>query len=266
MSYTVVANSILGKTAFGLLIDLHIQDFVPVNDAIMYYNYIGIFVVVLWAAFAGQGNESRYTFTTPLIAALMVFIGWLHADDAASYWGIILFCILLGALMYINDMNHEKYGVAGPGDKVIAAAFMIICFTASMGFVASETFGVFPDTGSSGATQNVMCGRAYTCDSSGNIALDVSVNAIKDSGGFSLDVISIGMALAAMAVSAIKMIFIVIGSVLFFSVVMMAAYPALASSTQVVAFMLVLNVVIWAIYAMAVFRWMVKPMPGTGDI
>jgi hypothetical protein len=266
MSYTVIANSIMGKTAFGLLINLHIQDYFPATEAIMYYNYVAIFCVVLWSAYAGQSNESRYAFTTPLMAALMVFVGWLHADDAVTYWGIILFCLLLGALMYLNDMNHEKYGVAGPGDKLLAVAFMIVCFTATMGFVSSETLGVFPDTGSAGTSQNIMCGSAYTCDSSGNIALDVSVTSVKDSGGFSLDVISIGMALAAMEISALKLLLVVVGSVLFFSVVMLAAYPALADSTQVVAFLAVLNVVIWAIYILAFFRWMYKPVPGTGDM
>src|SRR5512138_512004 len=190
MVYTVVANSIMGKSSFGLLIDLGIQNYVPVSDAILYYNYIAIFFIVLWSAFAGQSNESRYAFTTPLMAALMVFIGWLRAPDEASYWGVIIMCLVLGLLIYINDMNREKYGVAGPGDKVIALAIMLICFTASMGFVASSSLGVFPDVGSTGTSQNVMCGQAYTCDSSGNIALDVSVTSVQNSGGYGLDVIS----------------------------------------------------------------------------
>ena len=71
---TTISSSIMGKTAFGLLIDLHLQDWFPADQAIMYYNYISIFIIMVWAAFASQSNEGRYTFTTPFIAALMVFI------------------------------------------------------------------------------------------------------------------------------------------------------------------------------------------------
>jgi len=253
MSYTVVANTIMGKSSFGLLIDLHIQDFFPVDQAIMYYNYIGIFIILMWAAFAGQTNESRYTFTTPFIAALLVFIGWLRAPDAVSYWGTIVLCLLLGAFMYINDMNHEKSGLPGPGEKLLTVAFMIMCFTASMGFVLSSQ--IIPSAVPIGASQNVMCNKAYQCDAAGNVALDVSVNTVSSSGGLGQNVISAVAALPAIFVSLLMMAITIVASVLFFGVVLMAAYPALAQSPQAVAFLLVMNVVIWAIYFVAIAKW-----------
>lgn len=266
VTYTTITNTIMGKSALGLLIDLHIQDFVPANVAIMYYNYIAISLIVMWAGFASASNESRYTFTTPFFAAFLVWIGWLNAGlDAASYWGIILFCLFLGAIMYINDMNHEKYGTAGPGDKLIALSFMIMCFTASFGFVSSSQLGLFNGQ-ASGTSQNVMCGTAYSCDANGNVDLAVSVTSVKSSGGLwesILDDISI---LTAIALSILKLVVVVIGSVLFFSVVVLAAYPELATSAQVVAFLAVLNLVIWAIYLSTFFRWFYKPGLGDGHI
>ena len=266
MVYTEVFTSIMGKSSFGLLIDLGIQNFVPIDQAIMYYNYIAIFFVVGWAMFASQSNESRYLFTTPLMAALMVWVGWLHATDATQYWGSILFCMVLGAIMYINDMNHEKFGLAGPGDKLVALAVMIICFTASFGFIASSQFGMFSGDSSSGSSQNVMCGRAYTCDSSGNVALEASVSSVNNSGGLGLDVVSILATLGLIAVTLLKLIIVVFGSVLFFSVVVLAAYPALADSPQTIAFLAVFNVVIWIIYATAIFRLYYKPVGTGGDV
>ena len=264
MSYTVVANSIIGKTSFGLLIDLHLQDYFPADVAIMYYNYIALFIVVVWAAFAGQTNESRYTFTTPFIAAALIWIGWLNAPDDASYWGSIVLCMLLGAFMYINDMNHEKYGLPGPGQKLLTVAFMIMCFTASMGFVLSSE--ILPNEAPTGSSTNVMCGSAYQCDSNGNLALDVSVTSISSSGGLAEGIISTVTALTDIALALVTMLIVVVGSVLFFSVVLMAAYPVLASSPQAVAFLLVMNVVIWAIYYVGFFNWFYKPTEGTGMV
>ena len=267
MSYTTVFSSIMGKSSFGLLIDLGIQNYVPIDQAIMYYNYIGIFFVVLWAMFASQSNESRYAFTTPLMAALMVWIGWLHATDAAQYWGSIIMCMLLGAIMYMNDMNHEKSGLPGPGDKMVTIAVMIMCFTAAYGFILSPQFGLFNEEGSqSGATQNLMCGTAYTCDSSGNVALEASVSQITSSGGLGLDVVSVGAILLSMMVTGLKMLIIISASVVLFSVVLVAAYPVLLDSPQSIAFLAILNVVIWVIYAMAWFRLTYKPMGTGGDI
>jgi hypothetical protein len=267
MSYTAVFSSIMGKSSFGLLIDLGIQNYVPIDQAIMYYNYIGIFFVVLWAMFASASNESRYTFTTPLMAAVMVWIGWLHAVDAVQYWGMILMMMLLGALMYMNDMNHEKSGLPGPGDKMITMAVMIMCFTASYGFILSPSFGLFSEAGAqAGSTQNQMCGTAYTCDASGNVVLGASVSQVTSSGGLGLDIVSVGSILLTMMVTGLKMLIIIAASVVLFSVVILAAYPALLDSPQAIAFLAVLNVVIWVVYAMAWFRLTYKPMGTGGDI
>lgn len=267
VTYTNVFTSIMGKSSFGLLIDLHLQDFVPIDQAIMYYNYIGIFFVVLWATFASQSNESRYTFTTPFMAALMVWVGWLHANDTAQYWGMIIALILLGALIYINDMNHEKYGLPGPGDKVITMAVMILCFSAGYGYFLSN-YGIWNESGmQAGASQNSMCNVAYTCDSSGQIALEASVTQISSTGGLNLDIVSVGSILLTMMISAFKTFIIMIGSVVLFSGVILAAYPALLDSPQAIAFLVVMQLVVWAVYAMAFFRYTYKPTgSGGGEI
>lgn len=268
VTYTNVFMSIMGKSSFGLLIDLGIQNYVPIDQAIMYYNYIALFFVILWAMFASQSNESRYLFTTPLMAALMIWIGWLHAVDAAQYWGSIVMLMLLGGILYVNDMNTEKTGKPAPGDKVITIAVMIMCFTASWGFIISPEFGLFSDAGmQSGTTQvNRLCNTAYTCDSAGNVALEASISQISSSGGLTFDVVSVGAILLTMMVSAIKMFIVILGSVAFFSLILLAAYPELMNSPQSIALLALLNLVIWIIYAMAWFRLTYKPMGTGGDI
>lgn len=256
----------MGRDAFGLLIDLHIQDFLPVGVARMYYNYISVALLVMWAGFASASNESRYVVSTPFLAAFLVWIGWLNnGAEIASYWGIILFCLFLGAILYVNDMNHEKSGLPGPGDKLIGVAFMIMCFCASFGFVVSPQLGLFNGQ-ASGTSQNVMCGTAYTCDANGNVDLAVSVNSVRSSGGLWESLIDDYNILAGIAISIVKFIIVVVGSILFFSVVVLAAYPELSASPPTLAFLLAMNIVFWGVYVTAFFRWFYKPGLGDGHI
>ena len=260
-SYVVVANSILGTNANGLLIDLKLNDFMSASDALLYYNYISLLTIMIWAGFASSANEGRYLFSTPLFAAFFVWIGWLRAPTPSAYWGSILCCMFLGAIMYINDQNRQQHGIAGPGSKLIGIAVFIMCFTACFGFIQSSN--IIPLALHSGSTQNVLCGTAYQCDEGGNIVLGASVTSVTKSG---IDIYGTLTWLGEMAVYTLLTIGTIIGSVLFFSVVFFAAYPQFLDSTQVIALMGVLNVAMWVLYALAYFQWTAKPMSGTGDL
>jgi hypothetical protein len=266
--YVTQTNVITFTNALGLMIPLGLENYVPVADAIMYYNYIAVFAIMLIAAFAGQTNESRFTFFVPIFAGLMVFIGWLHAPDPISYYGMIIGCILLGALMYINDMNHEKYGLPGPGTKLLTIVFMIIVFEASVTLMSTSGLNIFPEVGNSGQSQQTLTcnGYGYSCDANGNIMLGASVQTINNQGGTGLDVISIGTwALQAM-VSILTFLIKIVAAVLLFSVVLVAAYPALGASPQAMLFLGIMQLVIWAIYAVAFFNWFFKPSFETAQV
>jgi hypothetical protein len=264
MTEIVVASSIMGTNALGMLIPLGIENYFDVNTALMLYNYIAIFAILIWAGFASQFNESRYTFTTPFLGCFFVWIGWIHAPNAASYWGQLVFLLLLGGLMYANDMNHEKYGLPGPGEKLLTIAFMIMVFTASMGLVLSGN--ILPTITSFGSTQNVMCGSVYTCDSSGQIVLDASVHSVSNAGGLWETATSTGAALGEIAVNIIMTAIVVVGSVLFIGVILCAAYPVLLTSPQALLLIGFLNVIVWVIYFIAFFNWFYKPPIGTGQV
>jgi hypothetical protein len=150
---------------------------------------------------------------------------------------------------------------------MITIAVMIMCFTATYGFIISPEFGLFNDEGmQSGTSQNMMCGTAYTCDSSGNVALEASVSQVTAAGGGSFDVVSVGSFLLTIMVTSLRMIIIIGASMVFFSIVILAAYPALLDSPQAIAFLGLMNLAIWVIYAMAWFRLTYKPMGTGGDI
>jgi len=266
--YVTQTNVITFTNALGLMIPLGIENWVPVADAIMYYNYIAVFAILMIAAFAGQTNESRFTFFVPIFAGLMVFIGWLHAPDPVSYYGMIIGCILLGALMYINDMNHEKYGLPGPGTKLLTIVFMIIVFEASVTLMSTSGLNLFPEIGNSGQSQqSLTCdGYGYSCDANGQIMLGASVQTINNQGGASMDVLSIGLwALQAM-IAVITFLIKIVAAVLLFSGVLIAAYPALGASPQAMLFLGIMQLVIWAVYAVAFFNWFFKPSFETAQV
>jgi hypothetical protein len=258
---TQMANTLTFKTAGGLLLPLGIENYLSASDTIMYYNYIGIFLLMVIAAFAGMSNESRFTFFVPVFAGFEVFVGWLQAPDPTNYWGMIIGCILLGALMYINDMNHEKYGLPGPGTKLLTVVMMIIVFEGSVTLMSTQGLNMFPDLGNGGLQQqSVTCnGYGYQCDANGNIMLSASVSGISNAGGSNLDVISLAMWTVSAAVGTIMFIIKLVAAVLLFSVVLVAAYPALAASPQALLFLGIMQVVIWAIYMITFFNWYFKP-------
>jgi hypothetical protein len=254
-------NSITFKNTLGLLIPLGIEHFVPPADAIMYYNYIAAGLILVVAAFAGQSNETRFTFFIPIFAGLMTFIGWLQAPDPVAYWGTIVGCILLGALMYINDMNHEKYGSAGPGSKLLTIVFMIIVFEASVTLVSTSGLNIFPDLGNAGMSQsNLTCqGYGYSCDASGNIMLSASVSGVNNVGGANLDVVSIGAWAIQAMIGVLTFLIKIIAAIFLFSGVLIAAYPALGASPTALLFLGIMQLVIWAIYVVTFFNWYFKP-------
>jgi hypothetical protein len=271
--YVTQANVITFTNALGLMIPLGIENWVPVADAIMYYNYIAVGLILLIAGFAGQTNESRFTFFVPVFAGLMVFVGWLHAPDPASYFGMIIGCMLLGAMMYMNDMNHEKYGLPGPGTKLLTIVMLIIVFEASVTLMSTSGFNIFPELGNTGQSQqSLTCGDqqtggyGYTCDSSGKIMLGASVSSVNGVGGGDLSIASVAMWAIQVMIGIVQFIIKVVAGVLLFSAVLVAAYPALAASPQAMLILGVMQLVIWGIYIVTFYNWYAKPSFETAQV
>lgn len=267
-SYITQTNSLMTHSPLGLLIPLGIENFVPPTEAIMYYSYISVIILVVLAAFSGMSNESRFMVMVPYLAAGLVFVGWLQAPDPVSYWGNVIGCCLLGTLLLVNDMNREKYGVAGPGTKVISLAVMIMVFEASVVMMSNPTFSPFPSLSSNSQSQsNLFCkGYGYQCDASGNVDLSTSVTAISSTGGANLDVLSLVMWGASFLVGMFKFLILLLGAVLLFSVVLIATYPVLAASPQALIILGIMQLVIWVIYMIAFLNWGVKPSYETAQV
>lgn len=259
----VQANSLMTHSPLGLLIPLGIENFVPAAEAIMYYGYISVFMILVLASFSGMANESRFLVMVPFLAAGLVFIGWLQAPNATSYWGTVIMCCLFGTLIFVNDMNREKHGSAGPGNKAIAIALMIIVFEASVVLMSNPVMSPFPNLAPMGNGQaSLTCsGYGYTCDANGQIDLSASVSTVNTAGGTLGGVASLATWALEMAFAMIWFIIKVVAAVLLFSAVILAAYPVLQSSPGAILILGIMQLVIWAIYMIAWINWTGKLGP-----
>jgi hypothetical protein len=262
VTYSTQTSSLLTHSPLGLLIPLGIENWVPAADAIMYYNYIGMFCLVGIAAFSGMSNESRFLIIVPFTAAALVYVGWLQAPNPTSYWGMVIALILLGCILFVNDMNREKYGSAGPGTKIVSIAVMIIVFEASVVLMSNPAFSPFPtslETSASGDGTILCSGYGYTCDSAGNIDLSASVSTVTSVGGTGLDAASLIMWAGQVAFAMLNFMILLLGAVFLFSGMLIAAYPVLATSPQALLILGIMQIVIWIVYVIAWFNWTFKP-------
>lgn len=262
VTYSTQTSSLLTHSPLGLLIPLGIENWVPAADAIMYYNYIGMFCLVGIAAFSGMSNESRFLIIVPFTAAALVYVGWLQAPNPTSYWGMVIALILLGCILFVNDMNREKYGSAGPGTKIVSIAVMIIVFEASVVLMSNPAFSPFPtslETSASGDGTILCSGYGYTCDSAGNIDLSASVSTVTSVGGTGLGAASLIMWAGQVAFAMLNFIILLLGAVFLFSGMLIAAYPVLATSPQALLILGIMQIVIWIVYVIAWFNWTFKP-------
>ena len=138
----------------------------------------------------------------------------------------------------------------------------------SAGGIFGLFFNLFP-VGNSQPSPN-SCTVGMSCDQYGNIQLSQSVTTIQSTGGLFQDVVSAVAALPAIAFSILKFIIQIVGAVLLFSVVvnntMNSIFPGIAANTSYIAFLVVMQIGIWAIYGITFFNWYYKPFPSEGAI
>jgi len=264
--YVTAAGSVIMNGPTGIMVSLAIENFVSLQTAYMLYNYISLGIIFFLAAMSGSRSEARFAVVIPIFAGIFTWIGWLHAPNPVQTWAIMIITGLLGVAIYMNEANREKYGVGGPGSKLLNLVFFIILFQACIGLI--QGFNLFP-VGNSQPNPN-SCTVGMSCDAYGNIQLSQSVTTIQSTGGLFQDVVSAVAALPAIAFSILKFIIQIVGAILLFSVVvnntMNGIFPGIATNTSYLAFLVVMQIGIWAIYGITFFNWYYKPFPSEGAI
>lgn len=270
MSYYIESGaSLIMNGPTGILVPLGIESVAGLSLAMvyMYYNYISLAIMFMIAAMAGSRSESRFIILLSILGGMLFAFGWIHAPDQTAFVAMLVIVGLLGVFSYMNDVNHEKHGVGGPGSKLLNIVFFLIIFQAAVGTI--NGFNLFNDGVGSQPTPNA-CTVGYQCDEFGNIKLSESIGNINASGGLLEGIASILSSLPTIAVTMLKFIVTLMASITMFSVVLNASlegiFPGISANVAYVAFMALMQVAIWAIYALTIFTWYYKPTPGEGTL
>ena len=82
-----------------------------------------------------------------------MWAGWLHFVNQATGFGIIVVCCMIAIMTYMQETIHEKFGIAGPGNKIIKIFTFLIVLQCVVVFL--NTGNIFPsDTQNIGVADN----------------------------------------------------------------------------------------------------------------
>jgi hypothetical protein len=264
--YVTAAGSVLMHGPTGYLVSLGIETILDANIAQMMYNYIALGILFFIAAFAGSRNEARFCITIPMFAGVFLWFGWLKSPQPLQSLAVIIICGLLGIMIYMNEVNHEKYGIKGPGSKLMNIVLFIILFQAALGFTNTlNLFSVGPSQVSTGQCSIGNQSIGATCDAYGNIQLS-SVSEVSSSGGLLAQIISVATALPQMILT--LMVFMIqiglaiIGAPFLIAATMEGLYPGISANSAYLAFMVVIGAIFYFCDIMFLISLVVKPFPG----
>jgi hypothetical protein len=265
-TFVTVAGSVLMNGPTGYLVSLGLENVLDSGTAQMMYNYVALSIIFFIAAFAGSRNEARFCITVPVFAGVFLWFGWLRSPQPLQSLAVIVICGLLGVMIYMNEVNHEKYGVKGPGSKLMNIVLFIILFQAALGFTnALNLFAAGPSQVPTGQCSIGNQSIGATCDAYGNIQLS-SVSSISSSGGLLSQIVSVASALPTMILTLITFMIqigvAIIGAPFIIAATMEGLWPGISTNTAYVAFMVVIGGVFYFCDVMFLVSLVVKPFPG----
>lgn len=215
------ARAVTCNGPYGILISLGIEN-TGLTDAQVYwfYNIISIGVIMLVAAMASERNMRHWNIIIPIVAAMMVFFGWMNSPNPSNTWGIIVGVAMLAGMIYMKDALHEKFGTGGPGTPLMTLAAYLIIFQCIVGICNSTTVGF--------GGNNV--GATPSSYQAGSIDVSEQFGSSMNTGGLLDSVLSAGSLLLTIGIGALSALVAVIQAVVLFSATLTDAYPFLLDS------------------------------------
>lgn len=272
----VVNGAVMTKGVLGILISLHLEDYMTADMATYWYNMIAVSVLLFIAAMSGPRSEAAFCIVIPIFAGIFELFGWLTVTDPTTHlqsvtgtYGLFVITVVMGILgvtLYMNDQNKQNYGTAGPGAKWLNVAFFLMFFNVALTIVSG--FSVFP----MGASQPVpgTCAVGFTCDAYNNIDFTSSFNSISNMGGLQASAVSLITLLPIVIITSLLFILnVAIGMAAFPLVInniISGIFPGIATNPVYLVMLGGLEVVVLAIYAMGIYETLYKPSPGTGTL
>lgn len=252
--------------AGGYLIDLGIQNIPGVTEtqAAFYYNIISIALIMWIAWIADEPSSAQFCIIGVGISAFCAYVKWFTTpNNPGGEWGLIIMCAVLAVILYMTEKKRMQFGINGAGDPLINIVVFILLMQSSIGLINGT--GIF-DAGATIATSPECASGSVTfesCTINGNLML---TNIKHNSGtenilGQSFDILS---TVVTMGWNFLVLIVNLLVSVAFFAAVIYKTYPWILDSPQAVVMVGMLQVGIWLIYILTLYRYVWKPMPGDG--
>ncbi len=253
--------------SLGLLIDLGIQNVpgVTTTQAKFYYNIISLALIMWLAWVADEPSSAQFCVIGVGISAFTAWVGWFTTPNPIGQWGLIIMCAVLAVILYMTEKKRFLYGINGAGDPLINILVFILLMQSTIGLINGA--GIF-ETGATVATPSECANGSVTyenCAINGNLMLSNiqttsgTNNIIGQTFNYITTVVTMGWNLLILIVQLLV-------SVAFFSVVLYQTYPWIAASPEAILLVGLLQVGIWFIYMLALFRYVWKPMPADGRI
>ena len=250
--------------SLGLLVDLGIENVpgVTTAQAKFYYNIIS-FALVIWLAWvADEPSSAEFGVLCVGVSALTAWFGWFTTPNPVGQWGLIIMCAVITVILYMTEKKRMLFGINGAGDPLIQILVFILLFQATIGLVNGT--GIF-EAGQTVATPADCANNVYTnCTINGNVQLanigtntGTNSNIVSSTFSYLTTIVTVGWNILVLIIELLV-------SVSCFAYVLYSTYPWIASSATAVIFVGILQLGIWLIYFLAIFRYIWKPMPQDG--
>jgi hypothetical protein len=265
---TFTGGSGLGLTMAGpggVLFSLGIETLGVLSSTQIWniYNWAAVLLICITAVSASMLDKKAMIIITPIVAGFTMWAGWLNFNNSpnpsasmATEFGILIICVVIGIVQYMTEVQHERFGIAGPGNKVVKLFWFLIILQAVVGMVNQSS--IFPSDVQPLSTTN--SNPEYR-----NINLNTEMTEINSAGGLTAAVVDIVSIAGQLAASILLLLLKMIISLAAFSVIMYGVFPWFAQAG--VAGVLILGIIqlgIWLMYVMFIFTIYYKPSPDPG--
>jgi len=255
----------------GVLVSLGIESIVGIatNPTLVYqlYNYAAIIPIFILAISAGQRDTRFVGLLIPIWAGFTLFFGWLKYPDvngiagsgAANAFALIVILVILGIMTYMQETIHERFGIAGPGNKIIKIFTFIIVLQAVVVFMNVPTVfqAIFPS-----GTQSISTGNTQQFL---NVDMNHQMTGMSGSGGLLAQIVDIATATLQIAISSVKMLITMLIGIAAFSLILTAVFPWIVQAGAIgLAFLVIIQFAIWSMYLIFIVTIFYKPGPDPG--
>ena len=241
----------MGATDPGLrLISLGLEQVVA-NPVLVtqYYNYFAVFTLGLIAFSAAQKDTRFLALLVPLWAGFEMWAGWLVYPNPATGYAVIVCCTMLAIMAYMQDSLHERFGIAGPGNRVVKIFTFLIILQCVVVFVNGAA--IFAPEVQPIAASN----QQYA-----TVDLSTNMGAINSAGGMTASVVDIAAIAVQTAYSVLLLLIKCLIAIAAFSLILNMVFPWIGAAGAIgIAFLVVIQFAIWIMYLLFIFTMFYKP-------